>query len=153
MSLAVCARTKHQRQGKVVRFVKFAYKTEYCYLDCLVLIALLLLFGTAIFEYVRGGSVNVRDWAPAHVYGYTVYFLLCPVGQSHKPLPDFNCNKRLILAVCMILLILVVTCCQAPPSPFPLFFFCSKHFILQHVFTKSRAPRILNCNDSINTEK
>lgn len=74
-------------KGKVVTFVMFAYKTEYCYLDCLVSIALLSLFGTVISEYVRGGSSMSETEhqsphpEPAHVYGYTVYFLLCPVGQ------------------------------------------------------------------------
>lgn len=149
MSLAVCARTKHQRQRE---------GRHICYVRLQNRILLLGLFSVdCTFVIIWHGHIWVcKRWISQCQRLSTspclwLYCLFSPMSRrtTHKPLPDFNCNKRLILAVCMILLILVVTCCQAPPPPF----FCSKHFILQHVFTKSRAPRILNCNDSINTEK
>lgn len=83
----MCARTKHQRQreGRHICYVRL--QNRILLLGLFSVIALLSLFGTVIFEYVRGGSSMLETEhqsphpEPVHVYGYTVYFLLCPVGQ------------------------------------------------------------------------
>lgn len=127
VSLAVCARTKHQRQRE---------GRHICYVRLQNRILLLGLFSVDCTFVIWHGHIwvckrwiiNVRDWAPEPSPWASpclwLYCLFSPMSRrtTHKPLPDFNCNKRLILAVCMILLILVVTCCQAPPPPFHFFF-------------------------------